>query len=64
MHWAAGGALVSHANHNLGLHEYFEDSNNELCYGEIRLQPLAYQDDIMTGCKDVFDAQVGKGSRH
>ena len=55
----AGGALVSQANLDLGLTEYFEHSKEEIYYGNIRLQPLAYQDDILKGSKDVLEAQVG-----
>ena len=55
----AGGALVSQANLDLGLMEYFEHSQEEIYYGNVRLQPLAYQDDILKGSKDVLEAQVG-----
>ena len=55
----AGGALVSQANLDNGLMEYFGDSNQEMYYGNVRIQPLAYQDDVMKGSKDVMEAQVG-----
>ena len=28
-------------------------------YGDVRIQPLAYQDDVLKGSKDVMAAQVG-----
>ena len=55
----AGGALVSQANLDSGLEEYFHDSKEELYYEDVRLQPLAYQNDILKGSKDAKDAQVG-----
>ena len=39
--------------------EYFADSKDEISYGGVRLQPLAYQDDIMRGSRDVLGTQVG-----
>ena len=51
--------LVSQANLDQGLMEYFGESKDELQYGQVRLQPLAYQDDILRGAKDVMAAQVG-----
>ena len=32
---------------------------HEIYYGEVRVQPLAYQDDVLKGSKDVMAAQVG-----
>ena len=55
----AGAALVSQVNLDCGLMEYFEDSKDEVSYGSVRLQPLAYQDDIMRGSRDVLCTQVG-----
>ena len=55
----AGGALVSQANLDKGLMMYFEDSKEEMMYGDIKIQPLAYQDDVLKGSKNVMDAQVG-----
>ena len=54
-----GGALVSQANLDVGLMEYFQDSQDEINYGSVKLQPLAYQDDILKGSKDVLSTQVG-----
>ena len=57
----AGAALVSQANLDQGLMEYFGDVDNDafISYGDVRLQPMAYQDDIMNSSKDVMGAQVG-----
>ena len=55
----AGGALVSQANLDKGLMMFFGDSKEEICYGDVRIQPLAYQDDVLKGNKDVMAAQVG-----
>ena len=55
----AGAALVSQANLDHGLMDYFKDSKDEIQYGGVRLQPLAYQDDIMRSSKDVLSTQVG-----
>ena len=49
----AGGALVSQANVDKGLMEYFGDSKEEIHYGSVRIQPLAYQDDVLKGSKDI-----------
>ena len=55
----AGGALVSQANLDRGLEEYFGDSKEEIHYGTVKIQPLAYQDDVLKGSKDAAAAQVG-----
>ena len=55
----AGAALVSQVNLDHGLRGYFQDSKEEIYYGGVRMQPLAYQDDILRGSKDVMDTQVG-----
>ena len=43
----AGGALVSQANLDHGLEQYFKNSNKETYYGNVRTLPLSYQDDIL-----------------
>ena len=55
----AGGALVSQANLDHGLTMYFGESKEEMYYGSARIQPLAYQDDVLKGSKDVMAAKVG-----
>ena len=39
--------------------EYFRDSQESIWYGEIKIQPLAYQDDILNGSKNISETQVG-----
>jgi hypothetical protein len=39
--------------------DYFEDSQCEMRYGGVRLQPLSYQDEIMRSSMDVLTTQVG-----
>ena len=55
----AGGALVSQANLDKGLMEQFKNSKEEMFYGKVRIQPLAFQDDVLKGSKDINAAQVG-----
>ena len=55
----AGAALVSQVNLDQGLQQYFGNGVEDLEYGKVRVQPLAYQDDIMKGSKDVSGAQAG-----
>ena len=38
---------------------YFGESKEEMYYGSVRFQPLAYQDDILKGSNDAMAAQVG-----
>ena len=35
-------------------HQYFGDGGENLNHGKVQVQPLAYQDDIMKGSKDVM----------
>ena len=55
----AGAALVSQVNLDQGLQQYFGDGGEDLVYGKVKLQPLAYQDDLMKGSNDVRGAQAG-----
>ena len=50
---------MSQANLDQGLMQYFKDSKDEIQYGSVRIQPLAYQDDVLKGSKNIVDAQVG-----
>ena len=50
---------MSQANLDHGLEQYFGDSQEEMYYGSVRIQPLAYQDDVLKGSKDVPAAQIG-----
>lgn len=49
----AGAGLVSAANLDLGLQKYFNKSHNVMSYGNVKLQPLSYQDDIGTPCTGI-----------
>ena len=49
----AGAGLVSAANLDLGLQKYFNKSLNVMNYGDVKLQPLSYQDDIGTPCTGI-----------
>ena len=42
----AWAALISQAYIDMGLQEQFNDSNDVMMYGDIRIQPLTYQGDI------------------
>ena len=55
----AGGALASQLNLDHGLQQYFAGSQDEMHYGTVRLQPLAYQDDVARASKSVLEAQAG-----
>ena len=56
---SAGGALASQINIDRGLNGYFQGSVDEICYGGVRLQPLAFQDDIARLTTDMHKASVG-----
>ena len=40
------GAILSAANLGQGVEKYFHDSENEVFYGQVRLQPMLFQDDV------------------
>ena len=42
-----------------GLKQYFDGSQDEMYFGSVRLQPVAYQDDLGHANKDVNQPQVG-----
>jgi hypothetical protein len=48
-----GAGLVSAANLDLGLQKFFNTTNNVMNYGQVRVQPLSYQDDVGTICTGV-----------
>ena len=54
-----GGALVSQLNVDRGVGDYFDGSRDETTYGSVRLQPMAFQDDILRLTVDVRSAQAG-----
>ena len=57
----AGAGLISAANLDQGLQKYFNESESEeqnqdnevTKYGQVRIQPIAYQDDVGSLCEDV-----------
>ena len=55
----AGAALVSQLNLDYGLHNYFSGSADELYYGQVRCEYVAYQDDIGKPSGGVNEAQAG-----
>ena len=50
---AAGAGLVSAAKLDLGLQKHFNKSNKVMHFGNVRLQPICYQDDVGTMCASV-----------
>ena len=53
------GAIVSAINLDNGVHDYFSDSEDELNYGDVRIQPLLYQDDVLRLATNIVSAQKG-----
>ena len=49
---SGGAALASALDLGLGLKRYFAGSQDEICYGRIKTQPQAWQDDILRVAKD------------
>jgi hypothetical protein len=56
---SVGGALVSTVNLDFIVNNHFRDSNYEISYSDIRLQPLIFQDDISRLSSSPADAQAG-----
>ena len=54
----AGAGLVLQANLDHGLNSYFQGCKEVMYYGETRIQPLSYQDDVGAPCLDVSMARV------
>ena len=54
-----GGALVSSINLDKGMEEFFKGSGDEITYGEVRLQPLMFQDDVVRLTDSVHAARAG-----
>ena len=53
------GAIVSAVNLDKGVNEFFHDSEYEVSYGEVHLQPIVYQDDVARMSVDLESAQTG-----
>ena len=54
----AGAALVSQLNLDLGMKSCFSGSADELYYGNVSIEYVAYQDDIGKSCSGVLEAQA------
>ena len=51
--------ILSSVSVDNGLNDFFGDSPHEIIHINIRLQPMAYQDDIIRASKSVEDARAG-----
>ena len=56
---SGGAALGSALDLALGLKRYFSGSADEICYGKIRSQPQAWQDDILRVGENIESTRVG-----
>jgi hypothetical protein len=56
---SGGGAMASAANLDRGVDLYFEGSKDEAMYGDIRLQPVLFMDDLARVTTSRNSAQVG-----
>ena len=54
----AGAGLVSQANLDHGLNGYFKSSKDVIYFGETRIEPLSYQDDVAAPCLSVDMART------
>ena len=53
------GALLSSVNLDNGVNEYFHNSEYEVSYGSLPLQPILFQDDVARMSLDLESAQMG-----
>ena len=53
------GSIVSAVNLDKGVDDFFRDSEYEVNYGELSLQPLLYQDYVARLANDLESAQMG-----
>ena len=56
---SGGAALGSALDLALGLKHYFSGSADEICYGKIRSQPQAWQDDILRVAESINSTRAG-----
>ena len=56
---SVGGGLISSLNLDVPVATYFKESEHEVCYGDIRMGPLIYQDDLSRVASSVTSAQAG-----
>ena len=57
----AGAGLVSQANLDHGLNSYFQGCKDIMIFGETRIQPLLYQDDVGAPCRPGQSAGCSPG---
>ena len=53
------GALISAVNLDTGVNDFFHDSEYEVSYASVPLQPILYQDDVARMSLDLESAQMG-----
>ena len=53
------GAIVRAVNLDYGVNDFFHDSEYEVSYGNVDLQPLLYQDDVARLSLDIETTQMG-----
>ena len=56
---SSGAAVVSGSNLDEGVSQYFNNSDEEISYGKVRLQPQLLQDDILRMAANVQSARNG-----
>ena len=56
---SVGGALVSKVNLDFTVNNHFRDSNYEISYSDIRIQPLIFKDNISRLSSSPADAEAG-----
>ena len=56
---SGAAAIGSQAMVDSGLRQYLAGSQDEIYYGDVRIESAAFQDDISKPCKDVMSAQAG-----
>ena len=54
-----GAALASALNLDCGIDSYFHGSKDEDCYGQVRLQPLSYIDDLIRSSQNTNCMRAG-----
>ena len=54
-----GGGLVSSCNLDYSVNRFFQDSEKEIYYRDIKLQPLIYQDDLARFSNSIREANDG-----
>ena len=53
------GAIVSAVSLDNGVDDFFADSEYEVRYGDVSLQPIVYQDDVARLSTDIESVQMG-----